>query len=270
LELEALNKAITAGKESDVSEHLANAMFFRRTRYSLFPGAEQAENLLEKNEGLASYTGIMMSGRNEKELNEYLEQKLVEFQSYPTFVRSFAYLTTPLYGCILGRSDKYWTRQINDSTNLTDYFIKALRISIPATICPVCIEQYGHQEILNEETKKAEEKAERINEFKKTFVEKPHLEILLEKMNFSFDPRTIIPLEGYGTVYPTMRVSDNWGILTVTGGALLGTNWDKVTVSEPTMNNTDTVSGEGWTLELNEGYVIRKNVTDNNFTLIKR
>jgi len=89
-------------------------------------------------------------------------------------------------------------------------------------------------------------------------------------MNISFDPRNIVPLEGYGTVYPNMRVSDNWGILTVTGGALLGTNWDKVILSEPTLITTERISGNGWTLELNKSYIVEKIISDSNYTLKKK
>ena len=96
------------------------------------------------------------------------------------------------------------------------------------------------------------------------------LEIRLEKMSVSFDPRNIMPIEGYGTVYPTLRVSDNWGILTVSNGALLGTNWDKITVSEPTLINKNKVVGNGWTIDLNKGYIIEKNSSDKNYSLKKQ
>lgn len=52
-------------------------------------------------------------------------------------------------------------------------------------------------------------------------------------MNVSFDPRNIIPVEDKGTVYPQIRVTDNWGILEVTKGALMSPNWDKISVSSP-------------------------------------
>jgi hypothetical protein len=123
---------------------------------------------------------------------------------------------------------------------------------------------------MNEETTRAEEKKERVNAYKRAFIEQPHLEIKLEKMNISFDPRNIVPLEGYGNVYPTMRITDNWGILSVSGGALLGTNWDKVTVSEPLQIAPGSVSGNGWNLEVNKDYTLEKNKSDNNYFLKRR
>jgi hypothetical protein len=270
LELEALRQAMTAKTVEEMNNHLSDAMFFRKTRYSLFPKAATSENLMELNEGLAEYTGTVMSGRNDIETGKYLEKRLIEFQKNPSFVRSFAYITTPLYGFILARSDKYWNRSITDTTNLMEYFIRAFNLSVPVSLCADCISQYGSEKVLSEEIARETEKQKRVAEMKSTFIEKPHLEIRLEKMNISFDPRNIMPLEEYGTVYPTMRVSDNWGILTVTGGALLGSNWDKVTLSEPTMNTSEKVSGTGWILELNKNYVVERNSSDGNYLVKKK
>lgn len=225
---------------------------------------------MELNEGLAEYTGTIMSGMSDEETVKHFEQKLIDFQNFPTFVRSFAYVTTPLYGFILERTDKYWNRNITSTTNLTDYFTKAFSLTVPVNLCPDCISQYGSDKIMAEETKREADKVEQIVVFRRTFIEHPHLDVRFEKMNISFDPRNIVPLEGYGTVYPTMRVSDNWGILTVTGGALLGSNWDKVTLSEPTLITSDKVSGNGWVLELNKDYIVEKNSSDGNYHLKKK
>lgn len=270
LEVEALRLALLAGDESQRTQHLDDAMFFRRARYALFKGARSNENTMELNEGLAEYTGVVMSDRNESGIKDYFEQKIIEFQNWPTFVRSFAYVTVPLYGIILRNIDKSWNLKIADSTNLTDYFTRALRISVPVNLCPVCFSQYGFEKITDEETRREAEKEQRKTEYKAVFLKNPHLEIKLEKMNISFDPRNLIPLEGYGTVNPTMRISDNWGILTVTDGALLGSNWDKVTLSEPVQIATSTVSGKGWILELSKGYEVQKGPDGRNFLLKKK
>ncbi len=270
LELEALRQAMTANSMSDTHTHLTNAMFFRKTRYSIFPDAAASENLMELNEGMAEYTGTMMSARNDKETEKFLEKRLIEFQNNPTFVRSFAYITTPLYGFILERSDKYWNRNITSKTSLTDYFLNAFNLSVPVNLCAECISQYGSEKIMAEETRRDEEKAERIAAFRSLFIVKPHFNIRLDKMSISFDPRNLVPLEGYGTIYPTMRISDNWGILTVTEGALVGSNWDKVTVSEPELITPLKVSGNGWVLELYSGYAVEKDSTDGNYLLMKK
>ncbi len=270
LELEALRQALIAKSKSEINRNLTNAVYFRNHRYSVYKDAKASENSLELNEGLASYTGIFMSGRDNNQLEEYFENKITAFQNYPTFVRSFAYLTTPLYGILLSRSDKYWNRQTDSNTNLTDFFIKSFNLKIPDTIGEEIMNQYGLPGINTSENKREERIKQLILEYKAKFIEQPHLEIRFEKMSVSFDPRNIMPIEGFGTVYPTLRVSDNWGILTVTDGALLGTNWDKITVSEPTLISKDKVAGKGWTIDLNSGYIVEKNSTDKNYSLKKR
>ena len=87
-------------------------------------------------------------------------------------------------------------------------------------------------------------------------------------MNISFDPRNITPLENFGTVYPTMRITDNWGILTVNNGALLDSNWGNVIVSTPTEIGNEIVKGNGWTLELKENWIVEK--TEGKFLLKKK
>jgi hypothetical protein len=163
-----------------------------------------------------------------------------------------------------------WNKQITDTTNLTDYFIRAFGLSVPVILCPDCLARYSYKDILDEETTREEEKVKQIAEFKKTFIEKPHLEILLEKMDMSFDPRNIIPIEGYGSVYPVMNITDNWGILTVTGGALLSKNWDKVTVGEPAVISSEKITGEGWTLELNAAYKVEKILSGGKYIVKKK
>lgn len=270
LELEALRQALIAKSKSEINRNLTNAGYLRNHRYSIYQNAKSSENSLELNEGLATYTGIYMSGRDNKQLEDYFENKITEFQNFPTFVRSFAYLTIPLYGILLSKSDKFWNRQIDSNTNLTDFFIKSFYLNIPDNLGVETINQYGFLKINSEETKREERIKQLTLDYKAKFIEQPHLEIKFEKMSVSFDPRNIMPIEGFGTVYPTLRVTDNWGILTVSNGALLGTNWDKITISEPTLINKDKVVGNGWTIDLNSGYIIEKNSSDKNYSLKKQ
>jgi len=270
LELEALHQALIAKSKAEADKNLTNALYFRKMRYEVFPDAKQEENLLELNEGLATYTGIAMSGRSTKELNEYFKTKLADFQNNPSFVRSFAYLTIPLYGTILSGSDKYWNKKVDNNTNMGDLFIKSFNLQIPSSLADEIKNQYGFAEISAGEAKREEHIKQITAGYKKVFIERPHLEIRLENMNISFDPRNLMPMEGYGTVYPTLRLSDNWGILTATEGALLGTNWDRVTVSEPAIIGKEKVSGKGWSIDLNKGYVVEKDSSGKNYLVRKK
>lgn len=89
-------------------------------------------------------------------------------------------------------------------------------------------------------------------------------------MQVAFDPGNIMPIEDKGTVYPNIRISDNWGVLTVKNGALMSSNWDKVSITIPLKSDNKNISGDGWALELKNGYLIAKDEITSNYKLIKK
>ena len=273
LELEALKKGVQSTDQAEQKQVLTNAMIFRKYRCSLYPGAEQSENLLELNEGIAEYTGMMISGRDEAEAVKYFVGSINGFLNNPTFVRSFAYQTTPVYGYLLEKIKPGWNREITVKTNLTDYFINAFALSIPTDLkkaTGLILDKYDGEKIISEETQREEKTKQLIILLKNKFITQPHLVLNFEQMNVSFNPGNIMPLEDKGTVYPNIRVTDNWGILTVEHGALMSPNWDKISVSAPVTNEKNKISGDGWTLELKEGYSVIKDENSGNYKLIKK
>ena len=203
----------------------------------------------------------------------HFERSLDAFVKYPTFVRSFAYETIPIYGYILQQSDEYWNKKVTPETNLTDFFIREFGLTLPQDLAPAerAIEdQYDGKRIRAEETNREITRQEQIEKYRKEFINQPNFEISLEKMHISFDPRDVIPLDDKGTVYPTIRVTDNWGILDVQNGALLSPKWDKITLSNPTKIEGTNIAGDGWTLQLNESYTIVEDYNTGNYRLTKR
>ncbi|WP_143305653.1 hypothetical protein [Chitinophaga vietnamensis] len=266
LELEALKKAIQAASAAEVQQHVTSALLFREYRRQLYPGADTTENQLELNEGLAEFTGAMTCGRNEQQNIAHFTSSIEHYVSYPTFVRSFAYQTIPAYGYLLSKQQPYWNHHIDNHTDLTAYFLKAFNVTVPAdlkTATDKLSGSYNGSQILAEETDREIATQKLVAAYKKTFVESPHTAIALKKMNISFNPSIIVPLEDKGTVYPTMRVTDLWGILTVTKGALMNPSWNMITLSAPTDITNKKASGDGWTLELNDGYTLVKDEQGN-------
>lgn len=270
LELEALKKAVSASTTSHINEHVTNAFIFRKYRQSLFSGADTEENKLELNEGLAEYTGEASCGRPEKQKGEHFVKNIDRSMKNPTFVRSFAYQTIPAYGYLLDKRKQGWNRSINDNTNLSNFLIDAFQVKIPSNLKDVVSQianSYNGTEITNEEVIREEKIQKLIVGYKSKFIEQPHFEIRLEKMRINFDPRNIMPLENKGTVYPNVRVIDEWGTLTVTDGALVSSDWKTITITNPTNMDGYKLSGNGWTLELNKGYSVV--ITNGNFGLKK-
>ena len=261
LELEALKEAIQSLSDKELQQHLTNALTFRKYRNALYPETDITENLLELNEGIAEFTGLIISGRNKEQATEYFINGINTFFTNPTFVRSFAYKTTPAYGYLLYSKNKNWNKDILSTTDLTDYFIKAFNINVPDNLEKAIegiSDNYNGKTVIQEETEREEENRKIIAEYKRKFIEMPHFVLTFEQMNIMFNPNNLVPLEDKGTVYPTIRVTDNWGILTVENGALLSPYWDKITITSPLKTENKKIIGDGWTLELTDSYVIKE------------
>ncbi|MDR3010953.1 MAG: hypothetical protein LBV59_23705 [Sphingobacterium sp.] len=273
LELEALKKAFDTDSQDKQNKHLTNALIFRRYRNSLFPGSAQIENQLELNEGIAEYTGVMISGRGKERTKKHFIDAIDSFFLNPTYVRSFAYNTTALYGYLLRLKHPFWNQNISANTDLTDFFIREFSIELPEDLASAAeglAPDYNGNKIFAEEQVRADKIKEQIGLYHSLFVDQPHVILKFEKMNISFDPRNILPIADLGTVYPNIRVTDNWGILEVKNGALMSPNWDKITVSIPTKIEGQRVEGEGWVLQLKEPYALHRDELLNNYKLIKR
>jgi hypothetical protein len=89
---------------------------------------------------------------------------------------------------------------------------------------------------------------------KAKFIDGAVLTVQFRHMQIQFDPRNLQPLGSAGTVYPTMRVADDWGVLDVSDGALLKSDWSCVTVSAPAAIAGSRIKGGGWSLELKPGW----------------
>jgi hypothetical protein len=268
LELEALKKALSVNNETIQNKHIQNALLFRLYRQQLFPEAKETENSLELKEGLAEYTGTILSGRNDEDLRKHYIKAIETLYENTTFVRSFAYRTTPVYGYFMNQNDKSWNLKTSSKTNLTDFTLEFFNITIPINLTKT-IERiqndYDYGEISDFENVREQKQKELIAKLDEIFQKNNTLSIPLQNMRIGFNPGDLIPYRDFGTVYPNLRITDNWGILVAEKGALVSKNWDKVIVSEPIEITNGIIKGEGWKLELNKDWELVK--TEDNYTL---
>jgi hypothetical protein len=270
LELEALKKAVKASSENEVKENISDALAFRAFRYSQYPGADSTENLMELNEGICEFTGLMMSGRSKGQMKEYFIKRIDYFISSPSYLRSFAYETTPVYGYLLSAIKKDWNKKIKGKINLSNYFKKEFGISLPADLkkqVNAVTNKYRGDIIIKEEITRDIKNKKQIAEYQNKLIDSPHVELPLLNMNMSFDYTKMVSLDKQGTVYPQIRITDNWGILEVEQGALISANWNQVNISFPITIQGNKINGEGWKLELKEGYKLEKDELDKNYIL---
>ena len=256
LEWRALASAL-ASRGPGRRRAVVDALLFRARRRSLFPAAAAQEREMEMHEGLAEYTGVRLSGSPDP-ARFVIDVNFVEESRRESFVRSFAYASGPAYGLLLDEAAPGWTRRLRKGDDLAELLRSSLRLTRPRDDerqASARARVYGGAELSASERRREDERRRLVAGYRARLVEGPVLTIPLRSMRMSFDPGNLVPLEGLGTVYPNIRVVDAWGILTVArGGALLNQTYSAVNVPAPADASARPLRGDGWTLELKDGW----------------
>ncbi len=270
LEWRALARAFEAATSEECKTAAADALLFRAERYRLFPGAAAREHALELNEGLAEYTGVRIANTTPEEQTEAALSDLATHAKDPTFVRSFAYATGPAYGLLLDRFASEWHRDLSAGYGFDVLLQNALHIGLPPNPQQAAEErsiEYGGASLRAAEAERDSTRRQAIAHYRAEFLDGPVLIIRLQHMRVQFDPRNLQPLGDAGTVYPNMRISDDWGILEVADGALLKSDWSEVIVTATQSVTGNSIKGDGWSLDLKPGWKIVAAARKGDFTL---
>ncbi len=245
---------------------VADAIYFRNYRRSLFPAAEANEDALEMNEGMAEYTGFKLSTSSPE---EYAVAAAAWLRAAPTrtpsYSRSFAYTSGPAYGGLLDLASKPWRTGLTPKTNLAELLAQAYGVQAPAAAAlnkeeaMRRAERYEGGEVVAIETEKEVKHHARVAAARKAFVDGSVLVLPVgQEFNYTFDPNAVLALDDKLTLYEgEIQVSDAWGLLRTTEGALIvrgDKGFVRVQVPAPTDASktplTGTLTGKGWTLEL--------------------
>ncbi len=258
LEWRALGAALRSsgdGRRNAVEDVLT----FRAFRRSLFPEAAKDERALELNEGLAEYTGIRLSTDSYESAAARAVRNLRHGKGYDTFVRSFAYASGPAYCLLLDKASPDWRKKLKGSDDLGVLLMKGLGLNVPADLeveAKSRAKAYKADQLIAEEDQRESARRGRAGQHRRRLVDGPVLVLPLLMMKIQFDPRNLEPLDDLGTVYPTATISDGWGTLNVTGGCLIREGFlrSSVVVPVPADPKARPVSGDGWTLDLKDGW----------------
>ena len=256
LEYRALTRALNAS-DDERRAAIADALLFRADRYRLFPKAAADEKALEMNEGLAEYTGVRLGNPQPSEAQAAALRDLSNQAKVPSLVRSFAYATGPAYGLLLDRYRPDWRTALQTGQTLPELLQSALKLTLPADLEHATQQQavrYDGVALHAAESERETKRQARLTLYRAQFIDGPSLSIPLQKMSVQFDPRTLQPLDDLGTVYPEIRISDVWGILEASKGALVKGEWGSVVITAPTDSTGSPIKGDGWTLELKPGW----------------
>jgi hypothetical protein len=242
---------------------IADALLFRTYRRSLFPDSAGNENALELNEGLAEYTGVKLSSADLQETAVRADLILRQARNNSTFARSFAYVSGPAYGALLDFSGRPWRATLKSSSDLGLLLQQRYGITTRASeaAARVAVARYEGDEIITLETRQEQRRNQQIAEAKKKFLDGPVLILsLTDDVKYSYDPNNVIGIDSSNTVYPTMRLTDAWGILNVTDGAWLERNASglliRARLPAPTDPSARPLKGDGWSLELANGWEV--------------
>jgi hypothetical protein len=269
LEWRALAAALLCKTQAACRQAVSDALLFRSARYNLFPSAATQEKSLELNEGVAEYTGVSLGNRTHDARVKAALYDLSAHTRDQTFVRSFAYATGPAYGLLLDKYMPGWKQQLQSGPSLNDLLQRAVHISLPREVYAATQKRaptYDGATLRSVEVEREKKRQEILAVNRAKFVHGPVLVIPLHHTNIQFNPQNLQPLDEYGTVYPTMHISADWGILQVQNGALLKPDWSAVSVAAPT-DMRATLTGDGWTLELKPNWTIVPAERKGDFTL---
>lgn len=254
---------------------VADALYFRAYRRSLFPSAAAQENKLEMNEGLAEYTGVKLSTASIEEFAMVADAILrLAPDRHPNFVRSFAYDSGPAYGFLLDAAGTPWRKGLTPQSDLGALLARASGIEIPGVNAGEAerrARSYDGEEIIALETRGDRDRQARLASARQRFISGPVLILPVgPQFGYGFDPNHVLGVDEGSTVYEGGQVSDVWGTLHAPGGYLIvrsATRVIRVQVPAPDNAQERPVKGNGWTLELAPGWTLAPGPRPGDFTL---
>jgi hypothetical protein len=263
LEWRALAEALIHTGDSR-TRALRDALTFRARRRAQSASAAEDERFLELNEGLAEYTGLVLSGLPRSVLDDRAAIQLSQSESRESFVRSFAYASGPAYALLLDDANYSWRKRLTHNSDLSEMTRRAYRIAtINAADADRLVDRYDGARMIAEERSREAARIAREASLTKLFTEEKRLRLpMAGSFSFSFDPNKVTVLSGLGKVYESSRITDAWGVLEVDSGGVLIEQNDKglitgIIVPKPAVVE-GVAKGEGWKLSLASGWVINE------------
>jgi hypothetical protein len=271
LEWRALRRALNSEGEQK-SLAIRDALIFRDTRREIFPQFINDENRFEDYEGLTTLTYTILCTSSLDEAKSKLLASLERIYNFQSYARSSGFISGGIYGYLAYEKGFDFKAIRCDSIDLGTMVKELYGIDLPAVSRDVAGSlalNYDVASIHKEEEKRLSDIKERRNKQLATFTEKPVVYLELESPYFDFEPEDIRSLDTLGTIYPAMRVSDNWGKLFVDkGGCLVSYNLKYLRITAKNFRESKNhYYGEGWHMILNRDWEVVK--MDQNYFVRK-
>lgn len=269
LEWLALLNAIKAN-DGERQEAIKDALLFRQERRRLYESTINDENIFEIHEGLALYTELKLCSNSRAEFTDItIKHVNAKFGMDGSIVRSFGYTSGLMYAYLLDEADRKW----RDGVSCEDDLGLSLQIALNIDMATDTISsfedikaRYGYDTIYAKEFDRELKKNKKNEDERRMFVEKPILEFEFIEAGFNLN-QSPHPLDSIGSVYPIIDISDKWGFLSVSEKGCLMMDGKARVTAEDIVIQKSFVTGSGWKLNLNEGWIIIEN--DKNYSIQK-
>jgi hypothetical protein len=268
LEWRALARALReSGEERALS--VREALAFRQARHTRFPDQVGNERNLEIAEGLASYTQTVLAAQSEADAIARARELLAGAEDGESFMRTFAYTSGPAYGLLLDAASPGWPRTVRASDDPAALLMRALAIQ-PVADAAAAAARYGGAELRAAEEQREQQRQARIAELRRRFVDGPVLLMPGGGGGYT-DSRGAVVIPDVGTIwFGAYRITGPWGALEADKGVLLSSDRRTRRLPAPVRGDGTTISGDGWTLKVAPGWVVREGARQGDYEVVKR
>jgi len=268
LEWRALARALREPGEPRV-QAVREALAFRQARHTRYPDHVVSEYALDMNEGLASYTGTVLAAPSAADAIARGLELLAGAEEGESFVRTFAYTSGPAYGLLLDAASPGWPRRMRASDDPATLLMHALGVQT-ATDAAAAALRYGGFELRAAEEQRDQQRQARIAELRRRFVDGPVL-VMPGRGSGSSDSRGAVVIPDVGTIYfHAYRMTGPWGALEADSGVLVSSDGQSRRLPAPVRRDQTTISGDGWTLRVAPGWVVREGARRGDFEVVRQ
>jgi len=271
LEWKALERAIRTLGETR-QQAIRDALVFRTARREMYPSFKEDENKFEFHEGLTTFTYSFLGSDDHNSYTKHILENLHRLYAVRSYARSFGFTSGSLYAYLLNEEGFDFKTIKDPMADLGELTREAYVISLPEIsrdIAGSLAFNYDLDVIQVEEKESEEATRDRLRKRIVQYTEKPVVFLELESPNFSFEPEDIDPVDSLGVIYQSLRVSDNWGKLSIDeGGCLVSNNLKFMRVpAREIKTDKNHISGDGWQLILDSNWEMVK--VEENFYIQK-
>jgi hypothetical protein len=289
LEYQSLRNALNAinqnKEKSEIVKFVGDALLFRKIRQSKYKEYLQKEIEIETSEGLANYTGFILSSNPNK--YEMAISEINQREQAQTYTRPFPYATGPAYGLIFDYLKINWKTGLGTTYNfLKIYETKYLdnEISISSERIKNAQQRNNFTEIHKQELDRKINNEKILDYYTDIFLKKPTLTVKLTDSLYgrTFDMNSTIILKDRGIVYSMLKGVDGSGnnfgnFTTIKGkeklgvsGVLYSFDGTKYIFPLPVKIEENRIIGDYYIIELNDGWEVKKIDEKGNMKIVKQ